>query len=775
MAWRGAAWLGAARRGVAVWPEGADVMRRSGEGPGGECHGFVGAGAITRRTASPSRRSSCHAFSTGSAHPTHPPTHPPTASAPLHHQRASLSDGALVGFSRRFPKLHTLCLYRNMFGDLSDALACVRQLPKLRELDLDGNGAATASGYRHHVVRALGRLESLDGEPVSELDRDLADHFFSNAGGGAAGNANRPSTAPDGGRRARPGAGLSVDGGAAGAGGGADASTTEFDWSELPKGDVRLVGSKGLNSNPVMVTYVAEQLLANPTSSASDDLSALRRLHEEKDESAKKAKEAQMQPRPPPGSSLTADRSPQRQRPSTAAARSGDNFVHRLRRSAEVHQDGTEGGGGSGSVDILTLEGSPVRPAAGAADAHPGSPFDVAEDADAVDSYGHAKLGGSVAEALAGEEADAVRARAGAGAGPALAGRITGGASGADLSDPYAIIRRLVKMVEVLKQERDDANDSARAAGVGDDGRASKDITMLQRELTEMRIENANMFVLQEENRQLKEQAEKVTLDMDELKLLREENKELQVQLNDASQQLQALHLSHMLAPSGSAAGSAMQTAMHSAVYDAMPGLSHGRSLYQDPGVARPQTAAEVLDDAEDEMDAEVAALFARNEHTLKQLREDVKVHACSAHVVLRACILPHPLSPTVVPSTTVRHLPDYLPYRLPDHPPTLLRLSPPPPSPHALPPTRRSSRRWSTRSNTTARRPMRLRQRRKAPPAPAPRTTWPRRRRAARSRPRRRPPGRRKARRARPNGPNRRSARSRRRTSGRDRGRRPP
>ena len=48
------------------------------------------------------------------------------------------------------------------------------------------------------------------------------------------------------------------DGGAGGA--------SEFDWSELPKGDVRLVGSKGLNSNPVMVTYVAEQLLANPTS-----------------------------------------------------------------------------------------------------------------------------------------------------------------------------------------------------------------------------------------------------------------------------------------------------------------------------------------------------------------------------------------------------------------------------------------------------------------------------------------------------------------------------
>jgi len=61
-----------------------------------------------------------------------------------------------------------------------------------------------------------------------------------------------------------------------------------------------------------------------------------------------------------------------------------------------VHQDGAEsgecsGGGdgnGSGNADILTLDGSPVRPPGhtgggrfGDGTAHPGSPFDAAEDA----------------------------------------------------------------------------------------------------------------------------------------------------------------------------------------------------------------------------------------------------------------------------------------------------------------------------------------------------------------------------------------------------------
>ena len=37
---------------------------------------------------------------------------------------------------------------------------------------------ARARGYKHHALRALGRLATLDGEVVTPLDRDLTQVFF---------------------------------------------------------------------------------------------------------------------------------------------------------------------------------------------------------------------------------------------------------------------------------------------------------------------------------------------------------------------------------------------------------------------------------------------------------------------------------------------------------------------------------------------------------------------------------------------------------------------
>lgn len=45
----------------------------------------------------------------------------------------------LKGLSQRFPKLECLCLFRNALSNLDNTLADLRQLSKLRELDLDGN------------------------------------------------------------------------------------------------------------------------------------------------------------------------------------------------------------------------------------------------------------------------------------------------------------------------------------------------------------------------------------------------------------------------------------------------------------------------------------------------------------------------------------------------------------------------------------------------------------------------------------------------------------
>ena len=73
---------------------------------------------------------------------------------------------SLAGLGGRFPKLHTLCAYRNHIGELRGALDSLRACAKLRALDLDGNPCARARGYKHHAVRALGRLASFDGEAL---------------------------------------------------------------------------------------------------------------------------------------------------------------------------------------------------------------------------------------------------------------------------------------------------------------------------------------------------------------------------------------------------------------------------------------------------------------------------------------------------------------------------------------------------------------------------------------------------------------------------------
>ena len=56
--------------------------------------------------------------------------------------------------------LETLCLFRNSIpaADFSRTLEDLGTLPKLAELDLDGNPCAKGKGFKHHVVMALPRL-----------------------------------------------------------------------------------------------------------------------------------------------------------------------------------------------------------------------------------------------------------------------------------------------------------------------------------------------------------------------------------------------------------------------------------------------------------------------------------------------------------------------------------------------------------------------------------------------------------------------------------------
>jgi len=59
-----------------------------------------------------------------------------------------VGDVALRGLGKRFPHLVSLGLFRNQVRDLPAALAELRRLPRLAELDLDGNPCARANPGR---------------------------------------------------------------------------------------------------------------------------------------------------------------------------------------------------------------------------------------------------------------------------------------------------------------------------------------------------------------------------------------------------------------------------------------------------------------------------------------------------------------------------------------------------------------------------------------------------------------------------------------------------
>ena len=59
-----------------------------------------------------------------------------------------VGDVALHGLGKRFPQLASLGLFRNQVRDLPAALAELRRLPRLTELDLDGNPCARANPGR---------------------------------------------------------------------------------------------------------------------------------------------------------------------------------------------------------------------------------------------------------------------------------------------------------------------------------------------------------------------------------------------------------------------------------------------------------------------------------------------------------------------------------------------------------------------------------------------------------------------------------------------------
>merc|ERR1719424_805880 len=71
-----------------------------------------------------------------------------------------------------------------------------------------------------------------------------------------------------------------------------------------------------------------------------------------------------------------------------------------------------------------------------------------------------------------------------------------------DPSDPHATIRKLLKLVEMLQVEKDQLQTEV-------DSSAGCSSEEMQSELQSLRAENANMFILKEENNSLRRQVEK--------------------------------------------------------------------------------------------------------------------------------------------------------------------------------------------------------------------------------------------------------------------------
>ena len=330
------------------------------------------------------------------------------------------------------------------------------------------------------------------------------------------------------------------------------------------------------------------------------------------------------------------------------------------------------------------------------------------------------------------DDGNGVGSRPGSGGSNGHGGLLSGSSTSVDMSDPYALIRRLIAVVEDLKEEKaaaqaawseEGSSNHYYSSSSGDGGSGSgrsgnggglgsswpQRVAALEAEVEELRVQNANVFMLQEENKQLATEAAEARSLKEKCAELEKRNRELAADLEATSAQLQAVHLSQVVAsnvpmasgaatprgsfssatalnssnnnigstrsgsggnssltlrpplvgsevgvlrssaeslrPGTSGAGSTSREgalrplfsstssssrpglpAMPSLSFSAEPNLAPPLSSSSSrPMTARPMTAAEVLDSVDDDMDAEVAALLAANEQSLKELQADVK------------------------------------------------------------------------------------------------------------------------------------------------------
>jgi len=76
------------------------------------------------------------------------------------------------------PQLCELSLYSNRLAGMAEVLETLQGFTNLRMLDIGENPCSAGPASRYSLVRDLPRLETLDGQRLTLVDRQLADGFF---------------------------------------------------------------------------------------------------------------------------------------------------------------------------------------------------------------------------------------------------------------------------------------------------------------------------------------------------------------------------------------------------------------------------------------------------------------------------------------------------------------------------------------------------------------------------------------------------------------------
>jgi hypothetical protein len=76
-----------------------------------------------------------------------------------------------------YPSLSIVCIHGNLLEDLNLTVQSLGALPKLTQLELDGNPLSYGPGYKHTVVKRLPGLQTLDGEMLMSKDHEDAYHY----------------------------------------------------------------------------------------------------------------------------------------------------------------------------------------------------------------------------------------------------------------------------------------------------------------------------------------------------------------------------------------------------------------------------------------------------------------------------------------------------------------------------------------------------------------------------------------------------------------------